>query len=111
MKRRYRRWTAFLLLGIMLFLEGCAGRKDAGAGRGMPAGTAEEGQDRETGMGRYLEQDVALPEEIVSGGNSPGAYLRRLNTGDLALMEPTAGLYLSSDQGESWVRKPTPWYE
>ena len=111
MKRRYRRWTAFLLLGIMLFLEGCAGRKDAGAGRGMPAGTAEEGQDRETGMGRYLEQDVALPEEIVSGGNSPGAYLRRLNNGDLALMEPTAGLYLSSDQGESWVRKPTPWYE
>ena len=41
MKRRYRRWTAFLLLGIMLFLEGCAGRKDAGAGRGMPAGTAD----------------------------------------------------------------------
>ena len=102
-----------MLLGIMLFSGGCAGGGAAGQGSGprMSAGTAEEGASGETGMGRYLEHEVTLPGEIALGSSSPNAYLQRLDNGDLALMEQTAGLYLSSDQGESWIRKPTPWYD
>ena len=114
MKRRYRQWTAALLIGTMLLLEGCAGRGDAGGadgGPGMPAGTAGDGPDRETSMGRYLEQEVPLPEEAASLSSHPAAYLAQLDNGDLALMEQSAGLYLSSDQGATWTKKQTPWYD
>lgn len=115
MKKRYRQWTGLLLLGVMLFTEGCAGREYTGdvqeGGQKVSEETAEGGTGRDAGMGRYLEQEIRLPEEITSLTEEPEAYVRQLDNGDLALMEKRAGLYLSSDQGETWVRKPAPWHE
>ena len=115
MKKRYRQWMMFLLIGIMLFLEGCAGRGDTATGQEggqkVAADTSRDGQNRESGMGRYLEQEVPLPEEITSMSNHPTAYLQQLDNGDLALMERYAGLYLSSDHGMTWTRKQTLWYD
>lgn len=115
MKKRYRQWRAVLVLGVMLLLEGCAGRGNAGAGLDSGQGTSAEAagdeQSLETGMGRYLEQEVSLPQEITSVSNYPTAYLRQLDNGDLALMEQSAGLYLSSDHGETWTKKQTPWHD
>ena len=59
-------------------------------------------------MGRYLEEEVSLPQEITSLSNHPTAYLRQLDNGDLALIEKNAGLYLSSDHGETWTKQQTP---
>ncbi len=115
MKKKCRQWMGLLLLGVLLFTEGCAGREyaDAGwdSGQRSPEETAEGGTGRETGMGRYLEQEITLPEEITSLTEDPEASVRQLDNGDLALMEKRAGLYLSSDQGATWIRKPTPWHE
>lgn len=112
MKKRYRQWMAVLLLGVMLLLEGCTGRGNAGAGpdsgQGMSSEYAANGQSREKSMGRYLEEEVLLPQEITSLSNHPTAYLRQLDNGDLALIEKNAGLYLSSDHGETWTKQQTP---
>ncbi len=115
MKKRYRQWMAVLLLGVMLLLEGCTGRGNAGAGpdsgQGMSSEYAANGQSREKSMGRYLEEEVSLPQEITSLSNHPTAYLRQLDNGDLALIEKNAGLYLSSDHGETWTKQQMPWYD
>ncbi len=103
---------AALLLGVMLLLEGCTGRGNAGAGpdsgQGMSSEYAANGQSREKSMGRYLEEEVSLPQEITSLSNHPTAYLRQLDNGDLALIEKNAGLYLSSDHGETWTKQQMP---
>ena len=103
---------AFLMAGALCLLQGCGG--GSGAGREeeqRPYASSEGSRNGETSMGRYLEKEVILPEEVTSMSDYPKAYLQRLENGDLALMESLAGLYLSSDQGETWTRKATPWFE
>lgn len=117
MKKRYGRLTACLLMGAMLLLQGCAGREDKTAGQpggaagseGTPAASAEAGNGGEKSMGRYLEEEITLPEDMEYGSSYPTLCLQKLDTGELALMEQTAGLYVSADNGESWARKETPW--
>ncbi len=113
MKKRYGRRTAFLLLGVMLCLQGCGGGSGnigVKEGQGRFA-SAQDGKNGETGMGRYLEKEVTLPEEVASISDYPKAYLQRLESGELVLMEQAAGWYVSPDQGETWAEKPASWYE
>lgn len=113
MKKRFRQWMVYLPLISMLLLEGCTGRggADPDSGPESPLETADAGGDRETGMGRYLEQEIRLPDEVASRSSYPRAYLQQLDNGELALMEQAAGRYLFSDQGETWIKKPIPWYD
>lgn len=110
MKRKYRGWAVFLLLSGMLFLQGCAAGGGAAGGNGEPE-TASESGNQDTGMGRYMEQEITLPSEITDGSQYPEAYLQQLENGDLLLMNPAAGMYQSPDRGETWIRRETPWYE
>lgn len=117
MRKRYGRLTACLLIGAMLLLQGCAGREDGTAGQpggaagseGRPAASAGDGNNTEKSMGRYLEEEMTLPEDVAYGSSYPTLCLQKLATGELALLEQTAGLYVSADNGESWTRKETPW--
>ena len=43
------------------------------------------------------------------GAAIPTLCLQKLATGELALLEQTAGLYVSADNGEGWTREETPW--
>lgn len=107
MKRSYRRQTAWLLALGMFLLSGCAGGAGQSPGTGTPAAQEEQG----VSMGRYLEQEVALPEEITSVSGHQKAWFTKLENGDLELMGGIAGLYVSPDGGETWTKKETPWYE
>lgn len=116
MKKQIRRFTACLLVGVMLLLQGCAGKEGTSAEESSQAGTAQgadaaaekETESGERTMGRYLEEEITLPEDI-DYVDSPRVFLKKLDTGELALIEQKTGMYLSSDQGESWSRKETPW--
>lgn len=113
-KKRGIRLTACLLLGVMLFLQGCGGKdqeiQDSGP-KEQPAGEdgapAEE-ENQERSMGRYLEEEIILPDEIAVN-NYPKMCLQRMESGELVILEQKAGMYLSDDQGESWSKKDTPW--
>lgn len=115
MKKRLRQLTACLLLGVMICLQGCAAKGNEQSASGEPdektetpkAGGEESGSG-ERSMGRYLEEEVALPEE-VSASSYPKLCLQRLESGELMLIEQTAGVYTSSDNGESWSPKEAPW--
>lgn len=109
---RRKRWTACLLAGVMLLLQGCS----AGEGSAVqqaeepPAGAAASGENQDQAMGRYLEQEITLPEELYAGTH-PGAFLQMLDGGELALTGEVGGLrYVSEDRGENWTMKDTPWY-
>ena len=42
-------------------------------------------------MGRYLEEEMTLPEDVAYGSSYPTLCLQKLATGELALLEQTAG--------------------
>lgn len=109
-----KRWTALLLAGSMVFLQGCGGKNSGPAAEerqqdasASPAGKEEE-EGKEKTMGRYLEQEVTLPEDMTQS-SSPRICMKLLDNGEIALLEQTAGMYTSADLGETWNRKDTPW--
>ncbi len=114
MSRRFRQLVSCLMIGAVICLQGCGKKENIPADQGNRAGTdevltQEEGnEDKEQAMGRYLEEEIMLPEEMTES-NYPTMCLQKLDTGELALIEQKAGMYLSEDQGESWSRKEAPW--
>ena len=111
MRKKCGRLLACLLIGAMLLLQGCKGREDGsggqtGGGDGnspAPAASAESESNGEKSMGRYLEEEITLPEDMTYGSSYPTLCLQKLETGELALLEQTAGMYVSADNGESWT--------
>lgn len=115
MKKRSGKFTALLLAAAMLFLQGCAGKENSPTGQNTDNGAAggersvqEEQSSGEPAMGRYLEKEITLPEEF-SESSYPRMCMQRLENGDLVLAEQTAGMYISSDNGETWTSKEAPW--
>lgn len=117
MRKQYGRFLACLLIGAMLLLQGCAGKEGGpdgqtgggGSADAAPEASAEGENGGERSMGRYLEKEITLPEDVAYGSSHPTLCLQKLSTGELALLEQTAGMYVSGDHGESWTRKETPW--
>lgn len=106
--KKTRRWLAVLLAGVML-LAGCgnSGSHDPEtSGEGKPESQTAE---TEKSMGRYLEKEIQLPEEVSSLSDYPRVYMTRLDNGDLEIMEETAGKYISKDNGETWEHCDAPW--
>ena len=117
MKKKLRRVTACLLVGALLLLQGCssgteADTHEADAKTGISAEPNAAGGESgsEKTMGRYVEEEVPLPDDLTYSDN-PRMYLQKLSTGELVLLDQTAGMYLSSDNGESWSPKEAPWLQ
>lgn len=116
--RKLRKYTALFCAGIMTasLLAGCgkAGEDTVAAPEQEEVKkntVVEEEEDTEKSMGRYLEKEMALPEEIIETVSYPVPYIKKLENGDLLLAEKTAGRYLSSDGGETWESDGNPWGE
>ncbi len=113
-RRRQRRWFVGVLLAA-LALTGCSGTgggqiDEETSGAGVGTETAQEALEGQS-MGRYLEEELALPEEVTQMSAHPSVYLQKLEDGRLEVLEPFAGLYLSGDSGQTWERQDAPWLE
>ncbi len=118
--KRLRKWTAVMLI-CALFLTGCSSGTEGGQqsspgqenGEADGAVTDADGtgsvEGGEKSMGRYLEKEVEVPEDVRTMGSYPVAYLQKMENGELALLEQVAGLYRSGDNGESWNHEEMPW--
>lgn len=114
--KKFKKWAALVCAGIITasFLAGCGGGGEENAAAPTPGGekkntAATEEENTEKSMGRYLEREVTLPEEIGEMTSYPFAYMKMLENGDLLLAERMAGKYISSDNGETWESAGCPW--
>lgn len=116
--KNIKRWTALLCAGVMAaaFLTGCGkGKSDDTASQPKQEEkkntAAAEEENTEKSMGRYLEREMALPEEINEMVPYPIPYIKMLEDGSMMLAEKTAGRYISQDGGETWESDGNPWGE
>lgn len=94
--------TAWLLLGTLLLACGCSG-----AGTAEKAGENSGNGSDDTIMGRYVEQETALPEEVSSRGEGSAPVMAVMEDGSVGLLDQLSGLYRSQDQGETWELQET----
>ena len=114
--KKIKKWTALVCAGIMTvsFLAGCGGGGEENVSAQKPAEekkntAAAEEENAEKSMGRYLEREVTVPEEVSEMVSYPISYMKRLESGELLLAERVAGKYISSDNGETWESAGCPW--
>lgn len=106
--KRFRTWISLLLIGSMLFLQGCS------AGENVSSGASGENQDKsassgeaenQVSMGRYAETELTFPEEIQTV-NYPDGSIQLLDSKEVAVAEKVTGsIYTTSDKGQTWTRK------
>ena len=107
-KSAWKKMLAWLLAGVLLVLTGCSG-KPAGDTADSISQSENESSEKKKIMGRYVEEEITLPPEIAASSDYPMAVLQVLENGALAILEQTAGIYISEDGGETWKQEETPW--
>lgn len=89
--------TAF---SLVLSLTGCKTVDGTSGGQSSLAGQAgTQGENNDTGMGRYVEKAVF---ELGESGKYAGSHLQVLSEGKIGLLNDGLGAYVSGDGGESW---------
>lgn len=113
--KKFKKWTALSCVGAMAvsLLAGCGGKDNANE-LTIPEAKKEntsktEADNAEKSMGRYLESEITVPEEVSVMSNYPLAYLQMMEDGALEIAESAAGKYISADNGESWEYAQCPW--
>ncbi len=111
MKQQLKKWMAWLLFGTACLLGGCSATE--GSSKDIPRSEGSQSPvemaDTENSMGRYLEYELTLPEELTSVASFPRIFMQRLHSGEMVIVEELSGMYLSSDEGETWTRQELPW--
>lgn len=104
--RKLRRRTALFCAGMIgaFLLAGCggSGQEDGADASEKKESNTADAESAEKSMGRYLEREITVPEEVTAMSSYPAAYLQKLDSGELALAEMLAGRYVSADAGENW---------
>ncbi len=111
---RFKKWITLLCVTALLFTGCSAQKEEKQEGQAGNDGKKEEtgAENEETGeksMGRYIESEIELPEEITTMNEFPTAYLQMLEDGRPELVELLAGKYISEDNGETWKAESAPW--
>lgn len=111
--KKLGKWAALFCAGVIAvsFLAGCGGESGEinGTGKGEEHGDSEAAAEKS--MGRYLEQEITVPEISDEPDYYPAPYLGRREDGKLVLADKNLGCYISEDQGESWEAAGCPWSE
>lgn len=118
LKRNLKKAVSLLLAASMVFaMTGC-GAGGAGDGeqgtQGGTDGSGEKGQagaagdtagDGPVAMGRYVEEEIDLSEQL----SQPGS-MSRLTDGSLVIMDRDAGMLVSRDEGATWTEETPDWF-
>ena len=91
------------LLSAALLLGGC-GSQDGYTDQNEEGGST----DGQESMGRYLEEDMSLPE---GGDQDYQTAMQALEDGSLAILGQNSGLSVSSDGGETWEKRDVSWLQ
>lgn len=117
-KKKVRKVVSFLLMfAMMSAMAGCGGNDsgrrssvsiqsdqessggaDVGAGR---ADSEDAGNDGSIAMGRYVEEEIDLSEQL---GNPMDLCIR--DDGSLVILDESVGMLVSRDQGATWAKEP-----
>ncbi len=118
MKRNLKKACSLLLAASMVFaMAGCGaggaasgeqettGSTDA-AGEKEQDGTAgTTGGDGPVAMGRYVEEEIDLSEQLQQPSS-----MSRLADGSLVIMDKSAGMLVSKDEGATWTAETPDWF-
>ena len=103
--KKFRKRTALFCAGVMAVtsLAGCGG----GSGEENSMEKNEENGDveltaAEKSMGRYLEEEVLVPEVSDQPEYYAAPWLGKRDDGKVVLADKNLGIYTSEDHGESW---------
>lgn len=105
---RKRKVLAVLVIFSLILITGCEGdKKDSQAGEDVSVAAAENNgsENQESNIesqakGRYMENDLQLPEEVTRIYD-----MRNLEDGSIGLLDMENGLYISEDSGQTWTLK------
>lgn len=112
-----RKWISLFLSAVLtVTLAGCGApaggaEGDEGAGNTAASGsggwTQEEGGNAasRTAMGRYVEEEIDLSEQL----SSPAAICRR-EDGSLVILGLSSGYLVSQDEGRTWEAELPDWW-
>ena len=104
--------VAACLIAVALavgMLAGCGGggsSDSGGADRTTDREAETQGEEQETGMGRYVEKDVELNGSALTDWNS---RLFRQEDGSFLLADNSGFILRSVDNGASWTREDVSW--
>ena len=115
LKRNLKKAFSLLLAASMVFAMAGCGAGGAGSGEqetngGMDA-AGEKAQDVTTGgdgpvaMGRYVEEEIDLSEQLQQPSS-----MSRLADGSLVIMDKSAGMLVSKDEGATWTAEMPDWF-
>ena len=111
-KKRFRQITAWLLLLLLTFAGGCGKGKAPASESASPSdnpGEVNTEGEKEQSMGRYLEYQIELPEEFEYADSWGASAIQTLESGEIALLEESMGLYVSADKGKTWEQRSASW--
>ena len=111
-KKRFRQITAWLLLLLLAFAGGCGKGKAPASESASPSdnpGEVNTEGEKEQSMGRYLEYQIELPEEFEYADSWGASAIQTLESGEIALLEESMGLYVSADKGKTWEQRSASW--
>lgn len=106
MRKRLKRLGALALAGMMLALSACGDNSPSAPGGDAPGAQAA--------MGRYIEEEYALPEGVgyvAAVHRAEDGSIRLLCNLDKEMMLGKWYVYASTDGGRRWMQEETPWLD
>lgn len=99
-----KKFMCLVLTAVIVLTAGCGNHSSGKNNKG--AGTQEADSAADTVMGRYVEEEMDLSEnlETVSG-------MKKLPDGRLIITDRMKGLLISNDNGTSWESESRQWLE
>lgn len=112
--KKFRKWTALFCAGVMAVtsLAGCGGGSGEKNSMEKNEGNGDvELTAAEKSMGRYLEEEVLVPEVSDQPEYYAAPWLGKRDDGKVVMADKNLGIYTSEDHGESWEAAGCPWSE
>ncbi len=95
----HRKITIVMICICLILLTSCGNQTENKENK------AADGSTNTVGMGRYVEDNITLPEEINRNGG-----LNMLADGSMTIISFNSGLYRSTDGGASWQQEETAYF-